>query len=787
MEAVLAVGWVEGRVSNGAKFRRRRRHGRWMRRCPRFGIREQTLNDCTSVVGHGTENYANSFQEAEEQVKSKEEFRSVPFPHSFLVVSLSAILYPQSSMGCGRSLPYSAAEASRKNGGGSPLPQSSAPAPMARRSSSNFGITGFAKVKNRSLNPKGVDQSKTKFYERVSQEHCDERGTVRAGRLLQWMDICACLSAERHGGLSSVTLSMDDLTFLMPATVGGILEISAQVNNAFNTSMEVGVTVTSVDAYMNTIVHCRGFFTFVSLDHTGKKCKVPKVIPETEGERDAFILAKERRQMRFKRQQMIDKFLQEALTPKTLEIQREASTQERDRVEEVRSAAGTSAVPWTGQKRRSSLAKRKSERKSKMSFFGSSDTKKGEVIVKPMSSSSLIMTKVVLPSDANHMGNTFGGNVMSWMDDAATVAAIRHCAVSGGEPVQVVTIAVDAMAFLGSSKVGDRITLKAQVNRAFGSTMEVGVRVVAQALGGHERHINTGYLTLMAIGSDGSGESSNSLPRVQPQTPEQELQFEKALGRRALRMQRKKIAGAGSGSNGLAWTYSDEMRSEISLANIYGLLKVANDNELIWHHLDVPKEMQGMYELRLEMNRDTWNLGITTLKVSGLVTCDMKVFFDTVMDMDKRKSWDLAISEGEVVKQIDDHNDVIWMSYKNLTGRTEQNDYSLLRTWKEDEDRYIIASRSIVHPDLVEKDGFVRAQVFPSGFILTPWIMDDGMGDLRDVEFAKHTSFEYVVQLDETGQRMAGMEDPNKEMIFHKLLIGSLVKLCTLLSTTAAS
>ena len=77
------------------------------------------------------------------------------------------------------------------------------------------------------------------FFEIISQEHCDRRNVVRAGCLLRWMDICACLSAEKHGQLSSVTLSMDDLSFDIPAVLGDVLEICATVNNAFNTSMEV--------------------------------------------------------------------------------------------------------------------------------------------------------------------------------------------------------------------------------------------------------------------------------------------------------------------------------------------------------------------------------------------------------------------------------------------------------------------------------------------------------------------------------------------------------------------
>ena len=63
--------------------------------------------------------------------------------------------------------------------------------------------------------------------------------------------------------------------------LGDVLEISATVNNAFNTSMEVGVQVLSMSPN-GPRIHCRAYFTFVSLDHHGVKCKVPKVIPETE-------------------------------------------------------------------------------------------------------------------------------------------------------------------------------------------------------------------------------------------------------------------------------------------------------------------------------------------------------------------------------------------------------------------------------------------------------------------------------------------------------------------------
>ena len=147
--------------------------------------------------------------------------------------------------------------------------------------------------------------------------------------------------------------------------------------------------------------------------------------------------------------------------------------------------------------------------------------------------------QVVLPSDANHMNNTFGGNIMSWMDDAATVCAIKHVRHRSMKPdTGLATIAVDSMAFIGPSMTGDRVTFYAQINRAFGTTLEVGIRVEAQALGGPVRHINSGYLTLMAVDSRGK---PTTVPKVEPETEKQKVQYLKAIGRRQLRMERKKV------------------------------------------------------------------------------------------------------------------------------------------------------------------------------------------------------------------------------------------------------
>jgi hypothetical protein len=108
-------------------------------------------------------------------------------------------------------------------------------------------------------------------------------------------------------------------------------------------------------------------------------------------------------------------------------------------------------TPWNGKKKRLSVMLRDAV------FTPTADYDSIESAERNMPESALSMTKVVLPSDANHMGNTFGGNIMSWMDDAAVVCATKHChfgSLIGN--FSIVTIAVDAFSFLGPSKVGDR-------------------------------------------------------------------------------------------------------------------------------------------------------------------------------------------------------------------------------------------------------------------------------------------------------------------------------------------
>lgn len=138
------------------------------------------------------------------------------------------------------------------------------------------------------------------------------------------------------------------------------------------------------------------------------------------------------------------------------------------------------------------------------------------------------MTELVLPSDANALGTVFGGKIMSLIDIAAAIAAGRHARKV------VVTASLDALHFVAPVKVGDVVHVKASVNYAHRTSMEVGVRVESENLvTGEMHHTATAYATFVALDSHGR---PTPVPSVAPESPEEKRRFEGAKKRRASRV-----------------------------------------------------------------------------------------------------------------------------------------------------------------------------------------------------------------------------------------------------------
>jgi acyl-CoA hydrolase len=132
------------------------------------------------------------------------------------------------------------------------------------------------------------------------------------------------------------------------------------------------------------------------------------------------------------------------------------------------------------------------------------------------------------PADANTAGNVHGGVIMHLCDEVAGIAAVRHSAA------RVVTAAMDRMNFRHPVFVGQLVTVKATVNAAWRTSMEVGVRVESENVrSGEVLHTSTAYLTMVAIDDEGN---PSEVPPIAPETPDEIRRAREAQLRRDTRL-----------------------------------------------------------------------------------------------------------------------------------------------------------------------------------------------------------------------------------------------------------
>jgi acyl-CoA hydrolase len=123
----------------------------------------------------------------------------------------------------------------------------------------------------------------------------------------------------------------------------------------------------------------------------------------------------------------------------------------------------------------------------------------GDKQARPASASESLLVKWMGITDANSAGFVHGGMVMKLCDEAAGLAALRHC---GG---RIVTAALDRMTFLHPVHIGELLTCRAKVNAVWHTSMEVGVRIEAEnPRSGETRHTSTAYLTMVAVDEGGA-------------------------------------------------------------------------------------------------------------------------------------------------------------------------------------------------------------------------------------------------------------------------------------------
>jgi uncharacterized protein (TIGR00369 family) len=144
-----------------------------------------------------------------------------------------------------------------------------------------------------------------------------------------------------------------------------------------------------------------------------------------------------------------------------------------------------------------------------------------------LSSHQLTMTVLMTPDTANFTGNVHGGTILKLLDQVAYACASRYAGR------YVVTLSVDQVTFRQPIHVGELVTFLASVNHTGTSSLEVGIKVVAEDIRTQAvRHVNSCFFTMVAVDDD---RKPTAVPPLELTTPDQHRRWAAAIARKDLR------------------------------------------------------------------------------------------------------------------------------------------------------------------------------------------------------------------------------------------------------------
>ncbi|KAM9844890.1 acyl-coenzyme A thioesterase 11-like isoform 1-T2 [Aulostomus maculatus] len=502
------------------------------------------------------------------------------------------------------------------------------------------------------------NQSEVKMSQIVMPCHSNHRQELSVGQLLKWMDSTACLSAERHAGCPCVTASMDDIYFEQTISVGQVVNIKAKVNRAFNTSMEVGIDVRCEDLFTDRHWRvCNAYATFVTQrTQTGGKVILKPIVPHTQKEQVEYSVAAERRRVRMVHDIIIRDLLSEwSVQPTDNAATATAVAAERTKVESV---------------------------------------------------------ELVLPPHANHQVNTFGGQIMAWMVNVATIAACRLC------QAHPTLRTIDMFTFRGPSQVGDRLLLRAIVNNAFKNSMEVGVRAEAYQEEGPNRHINSAFMTFEVLDEH---RKPCILPRIHPEPVEGERRFQEAIARKKIRLDRKYIISHMQIGAPQCVPWDPTNQVYLSYNNVTALKMLAARKN--WR-LSSEKDKVRLFTLE--------HKSTLSFRIESEVDVPSQRAFSLLAELRNRTTWDKHYQKCELIHRVDD-DDFLYhvvtpsVAHSGLGSPTSASqegilqDFILLASKRKpcgSGDPYVIALRSVSLPSHPITEGYKRGEVLCAGFTI---------------------------------------------------------------------
>uniref|UniRef100_A0A4W6EAW7 Acyl-CoA thioesterase 11 n=1 Tax=Lates calcarifer TaxID=8187 RepID=A0A4W6EAW7_LATCA len=432
--------------------------------------------------------------------------------------------------------------------------------------------------------------------------------------------------------------------------------------HSFNTSMEVGIQVSCEDLFSDRHWRvCHAYATFVTQrTNTGKKVILKPIVPQTQKEQVEYSVAAERRRVRMVHDDIIKDLLSHGNTVIKCDCKlvdcSNAVAAERTKVESV---------------------------------------------------------ELVLPPHANHQVNTFGGQIMAWMVNVATIAASRLC------QAHPTLRTIDMFTFRGPSQIGDRLLLRAIVNNAFKNSMEVGVRAEAYQEEGPNRHINSAFMTFEVLDDHGK---PCLLPRIRPEPLEGERRFQEAIARKKIRLDRKYIISRTQGEAPLSVPWDPTNQVYLSYNNVSALKMLAAQNN--WR-LSSEKDKVHLYTLEQK--------SMLSFRVESEVDVPAHRAFSLLAEISNRPSWDTHYRKCELIHQVDD-DDFLYrvvtpsVSHGALGSPTSSSqgegilqDFILLASKRKpcgSGDPYVIALRSVSLPTHPPTEGYNRGEVLCAGFTI---------------------------------------------------------------------
>ncbi|KAK2509344.1 hypothetical protein MC885_020731, partial [Smutsia gigantea] len=320
----------------------------------------------------------------------------------------------------------------------------------------------------------------------------------------------------------------------------------------------------------------------------------------------------------------------------------------------------------------------------------------------PTRGTSVQSIELVLPPHANHHGNTFGGQIMAWMETVATISASRLC------QVHPLLKSVDMFKFRGPSTVGDRLVFNAIVNNTFKTCVEVGVRVEAfdcqEWSEGRGRHINSAFLIYNAINDK---EELVIFPQIKPMSKDDFRRYRGAMARKRIRLGRKYVISHKEEvplcvhwdinnqvtlSNGnvealknLAAKSGWEVTSAVEKIKIYTLEE--HDILSIWVEKHVERPAHLAYHLLSDLPSDLCGTPIMSCEVVDWVSEDDQIYHITcpIVNGDKLKDLVVLVSRRRPLK---------------------------------DGNTYVVAVQSVILPSVPPSSQHIRSEIICAGFLI---------------------------------------------------------------------